>query len=112
MNYSLESFYEVVKQDLLNNKFLFDHFKDNNVDIMLSFMQHPPQDMKHHFEKIDFIFLSKTPYGEFIEVLELILTDYNHRRGLENLYFAIGVSLFLMVDMLHIMREDISKHKF
>ena len=110
MNYSLESFYDVVKEDLLNHEFLFNEFRENDMDIMLSFMKNPPleseENLKVHFKKVSFMMFSNTAYGEWVQILEGILTDYNHRRGFENLYFALGVSLYLMEDIVRILDAE------
>lgn len=101
MNYSLDSFYDVVRDELINNETLFNFFKENEMQIGISLILR-----EHHFEKLDIILFPITPYGEFLNLLECVLTDYNHRRGEENMKFAMSLSFLLMRDYGYILEAQ------
>jgi hypothetical protein len=102
MTYSVESFYDVIKEDLYKNpSFIFTMEElDTKLEMtLLSFLFNT-----EHFSEMELCgkkaILPITPFGTFIDGLEFALRDFSNKRGEELLDIALYIGFQILEEKI------------
>ena len=102
MTYSVDSFYDVIKEDFYNHpayEFTNNELDKNLLAVLLSFDANIP-----HFTVLDFLgreaYMPITPFGDFIGEIEFILRDFSEKRGKELMDIAMYIGIIILEDKI------------
>lgn len=106
MNYSHQSFYDVIKDDLKNHpgfEFNYSEFEKNLLEIVISFNEDTIHFRELPLGRNSNMYMPETPFGEFVDGISFLLTDFTPKRDIPLLQLAMFVSIELLKEKLETM---------
>lgn len=103
MSYSHQSFYDVIRDDFYAHptfEFVQELFEENALNIVISFNQDTTHFVKYPLGRNCSMIMGTTPFGEWIDTISLMLTDYTGKRDEELLEIACYVGMMIMQDLM------------